>query len=345
MTTQEFSDSFDTLLNSYNVQAGFGEGANKQGGIALDEYEKSVLLTQAQDIIVKSYFDRTLNQQGQGFDDSARRQVDFSSLIKVAKFKSDDTSHKYLQHDDVKCYDDRGLLVNLGEEKKILFILNERLEVTDDNGKRIYVVVPINYREYDREMSKAYAQPLKKQAWRLFSNNATGYDIDSEIIPIYGSFDEELTETYYEILKDKETNTWEKSDTEPEAPAVLLGTITSISELPDVSKDERQYADNSYYKVIETKTTLGYVVRYVERPTPIVLQTLPNNLKIDGYSGNETKDTDGNALDSKIFTGSSIECSLNPILHMDILNKAYELAVTTRGGGTAQRQQNDNRQQ
>ena len=86
MTNEEFSNSLDTLLNSYNIQAGFGEGSNKQGGIALDEYEKSVLLTQAQDIIVKSYFYKTLNQQGQGFDDSTRRQVDFSSLIKVAKY-------------------------------------------------------------------------------------------------------------------------------------------------------------------------------------------------------------------------------------------------------------------
>ena len=40
----------------------------------------------------------------------------------------------------------------------------------------------ISYKEYDREMSKPFAQPLKKQAWRLFQNNSTGYDIASEII-------------------------------------------------------------------------------------------------------------------------------------------------------------------
>ena len=80
MNIQEFSNTFDTLLNSYSNQAAFGEGSSR-ADITRDEYEKSVLLTHAQDIVVKQYFDRTLNQQGQGFDDSIRRQIDFSALI------------------------------------------------------------------------------------------------------------------------------------------------------------------------------------------------------------------------------------------------------------------------
>ena len=46
MTISEFSDGFTTLLNSYNTQAMFGEQASK-AEITLDEYEKSVFLTQA----------------------------------------------------------------------------------------------------------------------------------------------------------------------------------------------------------------------------------------------------------------------------------------------------------
>lgn len=244
MTCEEFSNTFDTLLNSYNIQADFGEGSNKQGAIALDEYEKSVLLTQAQDIIVKSYFDRTLNSQGQGFDDSTRRQVDFSSLIKVEEGKLHEGSDK-------KKYDSRSTLYDLN--KNILLMLNEKLIVTTNNISKSYVVVPINYKEYDREMSKPYGQPLKKQAWRLFQNDSTGYDVISEIIPRYGS-------------------------------------------IPDGS-------------------TYRYVYRYVKKPTPIVLVKLPNELSVDDESNKK-------------------ECSLNPILHMDILNKAYELAIRTRGGST-----------
>lgn len=247
MTCDEFSNTFDTLLNSYNIQADFGEGSNKQGAIALDEYEKSVLLTQAQDIVVKSYFDRSLNSQGQGFDDSTRRQVDFSSLIKVEEGKVHTTAETK--------YDDRSTLYDLN--KDILLMLNEKLIVTttDENtpNSKSYIVVPINYKEYDREMSKPYGQPLKRQAWRLFQNDSTGYDIISEIIPRYDS--------------------------------------------------------------IPKGSTCKYIYRYVKRPAPIILVDLPDGLSVDGESNQNP-------------------CELNPILHMDILNKAYELAIRSRAGST-----------
>lgn len=282
MTNSEFSDSFSTLLNSYASQAQFGEEASKRE-IVLDEYEKSVYLTQAQDIIVKSYFDATLNAQGQGFDDSTRRQVDFSSLIKVATLNPIDSIAE-----DNK-FDDRGIIYRLpGRPKKasestsdttpsnsttdtseeegttdVLFILNEKLiakiKTKDEPAEyktREYVIVPINYREYDREMSKPYAQPLKKQAWRLFHNTSTGFDIQTELIP-----------------------------------------RVNIKQ--------------------ENGTTFTYKIRYVRRPQPIILETLPDGLEIDGIR----KET---------------PCELHPILHADILSKAVELAVATRAGSIPQ---------
>lgn len=279
MTNPEFSDSFSTLLNSYASQAQFGEEASKRE-IVLDEYEKSVYLTQAQDIIVKSYFDATLNAQGQGFDDSTRRQVDFSSLIKVATLDPIDN----IAEDDK--FDDRGIIYRLpGRPKKtsestsnttsdtttsnsttdtseeegttdVLFILNEKLIVSKENKNKEYVIVPINYREYDREMSKPYAQPLKKQAWRLFHNTSTGFDIQTELIP-----------------------------------------RVNIKQ--------------------ENGTTFTYKIRYVRRPQPIILETLPDGLEIDGIR----KET---------------PCELHPILHADILSKAVELAVATRAGSIPQ---------
>lgn len=338
MTSEEFSNSFDTLLNSYNIQANFGETASKQS-ITLDEYEKSVLLTQAQDAIVKSYFDKTLNQQGQGFDDSARRQVDFSSLIMVKKYKNSDKlltkpddwkkleyipgdlnsekenlQYEVLTHDD-HCYDYRGLKVNLAPN--ILFMLNEKIVIDG----RTYIVVPINYNEYDREMSKAYAQPLKKQAWRLFSNNSTGYDIQSEIIPIEGTFGE-----FAQINKILYSNKpkWSVSD---ETPPNFLSehpdyVVSTIKDLPDIESIELNSNVQRIYNITYPNKQIEYTIRYVRRPTPIILIDLPNNLSIDGLSNKQ-------------------ECELNPILHMDILNKAFELAIATRGGGTAQRQQQE----
>ena len=271
MTIQEFSNTFDTLLNSYNTQSQFGEQASKRE-IVLDEYEKSVLLTQAQDIVVKSYFDRTLNQQGQGFDDSNRRQMDFSSLIKVAELDPLNSSKAKIQ-----TFDDRGIVYQLprkvvdGKEvtgtTDVLFILNEKLtqvctkgEKKEEQWRKDFVIVPISYKEYDREMSKPYAQPLKKQAWRLFQNQATGFDINSELIPRFNV------------------------------------------------KEETSSGEEPTYK------SFVYKIRYVKRPQPIVLEDLPNNLEIDGVT-------------------TESECELNPIIHMDILNKAVELAIATRGGG------------
>ena len=57
---------------------------------------------------------------------------------------------------------------------------------------------------------------------------------------------------------------------------------------------------------------ITYKIRYVRRPSPIVLEDLPDGLTVDGVS-------------------TMSECELNPILHVDILNKAIELAISTRG--------------
>lgn len=248
MTTQEFSAAFDTLLNSYNSKANFGETASKTD-IVLDEYEKSVFLTQAQDIVVKSYFSRTTNPQGEGIDDSTRRQVDFSGLIAV-----DTETLSKSSHDATKCFDPRGLLCSLPED--VLIILNERLEVSKTSGtkmtKKSYVVVPINYTEYDRLMSRAYAQPLKKQCWRLFQgNDSTAHTIQSEIIPIEGTVNDSAT----------------------------------------------------------------YYVRYIKRPAPIILTNL-------SFENQETL-----AIGEK---SNISECELNPIIHTDILNKAFELAIVAK---------------
>ena len=55
MTTEEFSDQFDVLLNSYYMQANFNEDASN-ATVYLNEYEKSVFLTDAQEQLIISYY-------------------------------------------------------------------------------------------------------------------------------------------------------------------------------------------------------------------------------------------------------------------------------------------------
>lgn len=81
MTNQEFSNAFDTLLNSYNLPASFGEDSFK-GSINLDEYEKSIFLTEAQEELVISLYNGR-NSLGTSFEGTEELRRYLSNLVKV----------------------------------------------------------------------------------------------------------------------------------------------------------------------------------------------------------------------------------------------------------------------
>lgn len=58
-----------------------------------------------------------------------------------------------------------------------------------------------------------------------------------------------------------------------------------------------------------------YTVRYLRRPRPIILETLPNELTIEGIN-------------------EATECELNPILHHKILERAVLMALRAKGINT-----------
>ena len=168
MTTQEFSNEFDVLYN--NIMSNQAPG--------LDEYEKSVFLTKAQLEILKNYFNPKGNKYGQGFDENAKRQIDFSTLITVAK------PSQYTPTGDYVKFDDRSQLYKMPPD--ILLMLNETGINTVDGVNRLISIVPMNYEEYARLMSKPWKQPLKNQGWRLFHSTG-GVDFVSEIVIKYNS--------------------------------------------------------------------------------------------------------------------------------------------------------------
>ena len=154
MTTQEFSDQFDVLYN--NIMSNQAPG--------LDEYEKSVFLTKAQYEIVKNYFNPKSNKNQEGFDDSPKRQIDFSKLMAAAK-PSTVTPTTYVK------FDNRSILYDLPSD--VLFALNETGVLTEDTKTRLITIVPISFEEYSRILSKPYKQPLKNQGWRLLNVGST----------------------------------------------------------------------------------------------------------------------------------------------------------------------------
>ena len=155
MTLEEFSELFDVQYN--NITSNQAPGLN--------EYEKSVFLTKAQDEIVKNYFTANSkgNTIGQGFDDSAKRQADFSVLMDTQE-KSKETSGI----SNIKKLDRRSQIYKFPDE--VFIIINESLTYTSSGVNKYFQVIPLRYDEYTKLMSKPFKRPLKHQAWRLINS-------------------------------------------------------------------------------------------------------------------------------------------------------------------------------
>lgn len=160
MTATEFSNEFDVLYN--NISSNQAPGLN--------EYEKSVFLTKAQSEILKNYFNPKGNKYELGFDENAKRQIDFSSLITV-------TTKESVENDKITLLHNKGKLFETPND--ILFIINEFVRDTTVNSNKQFTIIPINYEEFSRLMSKPYKLPLKNQGWRILQTNSSLY---SEIV-------------------------------------------------------------------------------------------------------------------------------------------------------------------
>lgn len=159
MTTQELSNQFDILYNN---------ASNSAPG--LDEYEKSVILTKAEKDLVRDYFNSRTVKTGEGFDDSQKRQYDFSTLLRTVKLEL--KSLLLIGFDgyqkDFNIFDNRSLIYVAPPD----FFLSINESIIDNNNRR-YSVLPISYSEYNRLMLKPYGYPLKRQAWRIISDSSS----------------------------------------------------------------------------------------------------------------------------------------------------------------------------
>lgn len=91
MTRRNFSESFDVLLNSFAVSAGFGSTDNPTS-VELDEYEKSVFLTNAQEEYVRGLYNGR-NVLGEGFEETEELRRYLSPLVKEANLSPITTSN------------------------------------------------------------------------------------------------------------------------------------------------------------------------------------------------------------------------------------------------------------
>lgn len=339
MELSEFSNEFDVLYNNITSNQAVG----------LDEYEKSVFLTKAQNDLIKSYFDPRSNKTQQGFDDSQKRQIDFSSLLRVTN---------PIESNPITKMDQRSICFCVPND--LFLFVNENCQ--DKNYR--YTVLPLSYQEYQRVMLKPYQLPVKKGVWRLLTDSSpiaigiteisdtykciisnstkkkvtfsvklvtspTTTQLPSQIQDIGYAPDIQETEDSVTIvcrIARTITNSsvyWTKFLVNNDALSPYIGNMqgTEISSFPSMSTEDLQsftVIAAPVSTIIELigridKKTLSYTIRYIKKPNPIILVDLEDGLSIEGKS-------------------TKSNCELDPELHPEILQRAVEYAKAAYAG-------------
>lgn len=170
MTCEEFDTSFDVLFN--NITSNQAPGLNT--------HEKSLFLTKAQDEVVKNYFTPNSkgNTTGQGFDDSSKRQADFSTLMKVASCQLSSVLYKIDRRSSVFTF-----------PNDVFIAINESIVTTANKDLQ---VIPLRFYEYSRLMSKPFKRPLKNQAWRLMNSGSANGNTSTKVVEIITNKDDTI---------------------------------------------------------------------------------------------------------------------------------------------------------
>lgn len=159
MTVEEFSNEFDTLFNlSNNID------------IDLNEYEKSVFLTKAQEEILLSYYNGT-NSKQEGYDASeeTRRYLNaLNSYIIINPYEQiEDNKAKYGNLiTDSEHYSD--YIISLPDD--VWFITLETIKINSNDkclaNKRLEVV-PITQDEFHRIINNPFRGINERRALRI----------------------------------------------------------------------------------------------------------------------------------------------------------------------------------
>lgn len=292
MTNTEFSNEFDILYNSIT--------SNQAPG--LDEYEKSVFLTKAQDEIIKAYFNPRSNKTQEGFDGSEKRQIDFSMIIKninysdiIIKNRTFGAAEKKIStmEDLYKVLIPSEAYYELPEEYDLdLNSFKISTGSVEGGGELIIHVSPFMDSSFDMRVNTK-ALTLSKDILMILNEWAnvsrgkypTAEETRLQVVPIsYTEYSRLMSKPYKRPLK---SQAWRllDSSTGLKKAEIIIGPNDSLT---------------------------NYTVRYLKRPRAIRLITFE---------------------DVTLDDGSEIqECELDPILHPEILQRAVELAKAAYTG-------------
>lgn len=326
MNIVEMSDMFDVLYNNIT--------SNQAPG--LTEYEKSVLLTKAEKEIVKNYF--TANSKGnnisQGYDDSAKRQADFSCLMETSRCAAAGTTVLVC----IKGTYSRDMLPS----EMVLKDSNDNIVSWNVIPLNIPMVVTVTGADND------YILTVDSQHWYYIIDFPFELEDDEEAL---------LTKTEDTRTEVSKIDPRSKIYNFPQNVFIVINEVIETSKsilqivplrydeyLRLMSKPFKRPLKNQAWRLINSGLGTGniskkyveiiantwdennmlyYNIRYIRVPKPIILAPL-DGLSIDGYYGS---DSNGRAVtDATTTVTGGIECELDPVLHDEILQRAVELA-------------------
>ena len=160
MTNEDFSNGFDTLLNSYSTVAEFGSDTSSRD-IRLDEYEKSQFLTMAQDGVITDLYNGR-NPLGEGFEETEQLRRYLSNLVREDSLEPIENSS--------------GTPIGISSSSTffslptdLMYITYEAVKLSSGkcDGLTNIEVVPVRQDEYHRIKKNPFRGPTDRRALRL----------------------------------------------------------------------------------------------------------------------------------------------------------------------------------
>lgn len=227
MNIQDMSNEFDVLLNSYATKTKFGS-QDGIGDIRLNEHEKSVFLTKAQEEIMLSLYTGK-NPYGESFEQTEELRRYLSSLVEEKSIDPIETS-------DGKPLGIESFSKFFTLPDNCWFITYEGIAISDDkcgDGSNIEVV-PVKQDEYRK---------LRKNPFRGANDRrALRFDLSDGVIEIVSKYT--VTKYYIRYLKKL-------------TPIILapLDTEASIDGKTDITGCELH--ESLHHKILERAVVLA----------------------------------------------------------------------------------------
>lgn len=168
MTNPEFSNKFTVLLDSYGADSQFGKSGTS-GRIVLNEYEKSVFLTEAQkELVIALYNGKGFLLESFESSEEIRRYlsalVDTKDCAPVVEGSSDT---------DLPTISDKSVLYALPADVAYIVYEQARISKVCGGHENEYVVnvVPVTHDEYERLSKNPFRRQNSHRVLRIDSGD------------------------------------------------------------------------------------------------------------------------------------------------------------------------------